>query len=205
MAFLLAVTMSMASDRFDTRRGLVVSEANAITASYLQADYLPEPGASELKALLREYLPLRITTQDRARILVNVERSRDLQRRMWAIEAAAAQSGYSPDLMSSLGDSLTELVTVSENRVIAGLYARVPETILLLLLGGSALSLAMLGYSAGLTRRRSLLSAVVLIVALGAVTTLVVDLDRPRDGFVTVSQQALLDAQTRIGAPGDPI
>src|SRR6478752_1955555 len=61
MAFLLAVTMSMASDRFDTRRGLVVSEANAITASYLQADYLPEPGASELKALLREYLPLRIT------------------------------------------------------------------------------------------------------------------------------------------------
>src|SRR6186997_765735 len=46
MAFLLAVTMSMASDRFDTRRGLVVSEANAITASYLQADYLPEPGAS---------------------------------------------------------------------------------------------------------------------------------------------------------------
>ena len=60
MAFLLAVTMSMAADRFDTRRGLVVAEANAIGTTYLQADYLPQPATDEMRALLREYLPLRI-------------------------------------------------------------------------------------------------------------------------------------------------
>jgi hypothetical protein len=43
------------------------------------------------------------------------------------------------------------------------------------------LSLAMVA-SAGLTRRRSLLSAAVLVIALGAVITIVVDLDRPREG-----------------------
>ena len=60
MAFLLAVTMGMAADRFDARRGLVLAEANAIGTAYLQADYLTEPAAEEMKELLREYLPLRI-------------------------------------------------------------------------------------------------------------------------------------------------
>ena len=59
----------------------------------------------------------------------------------------------------------------------------------------------MVGYSGGLSHRRGILSAVVTIVALGAVTTLVVDLDRPQDGFLTVSQQALLDVQKWIGLP----
>ena len=59
----------------------------------------------------------------------------------------------------------------------------------------------MVGYSAGLTERRSLLSAVVLIIALGAVLTIVVDLDRPREGFIQVSQQPLIDLQRQIGSP----
>ncbi len=80
-------------------------------------------------------------------------------------------------------------------------YARVPETVLLLLIVGSALTLGMVGYSAGLTRRRSLLTAVVLVVVLGAVITVVVDLDRPRDGFLQVSQQPLVDLQEQIGPP----
>jgi hypothetical protein len=103
--------------------------------------------------------------------------------------------------MSAFGDSLTEVVSISESRVVAGLYARVPETILILLLAGSSLSLGMVGYSAGLTRRRSVLSAVVLVLALGAVTVLVIDLDRPQQGFITVSQQPLLDVQQWIGQP----
>jgi hypothetical protein len=36
MAFLLAVTMGMASDRFDARRGLVLEEANSIGTTYLR-------------------------------------------------------------------------------------------------------------------------------------------------------------------------
>ena len=43
--------------------------------------------------------------------------------------------------------------------------------------------------------------AVVLVVALGAVLMLVVDLDRPQEGFLQVSQQALLDVQQWIGLP----
>jgi len=45
------------------------------------------------------------------------------------------------------------------------------------------------------------LSAIVLIVALGAVLALVIDLDQPDAGFVQVSQQPLIDLQQQIGPP----
>ena len=36
---------------------------------------------------------------------------------------------------------------------------------------------------------------------MGAVVTLVIDLDRPRDGFLTVSPQALIDLHQQLGDP----
>ena len=97
--------------------------------------------------------------------------------------------------------SLNEMIGLHETRVTASLYARVPETILILLLVGSLLTLAMVDYSAGLSLRRSPLTAVALIIVLAAVITLVVDLDRPRDGFLEVSQQPLVDLLEQIGPP----
>jgi len=61
--------------------------------------------------------------------------------------------------------------------------------------------MAMVGYNAGLSRRRSPLTAITLIAVLGAVITLAVDLDRPRDGFLRVNQQPLIDLGEQIGAP----
>jgi len=57
-----------------------------------------------------------------------------------------------------------------------------------------------------LIQRRSPLTTIVLIALLGAVITLVVDLDRPRDGFLKVSQQPLIDLQEQVGAlpPANP-
>jgi hypothetical protein len=77
----------------------------------------------------------------------------------------------------------------------------VPETVILVLMVGAVLTLGVMGYSAGLTTRRGMLSAVVLIVALGTVLTLVIDLDRPRDGFLQVSQQPLIDLREKLGSP----
>ena len=201
MAFVLAITMGMAADRFDTRRGNVVAEANAIGTAYLQASYLPDPQAEEMRELLRDYLPVRIAPDDTAQLPGNLQQSLELHSEMWAITEDVARSGHSPDLVAAFGDSISEVIRLHESRVVAGVYARVPDTILVLLLAGSALSLGMVGYAAGLSKRRSILSAVVVIIALGAVTTLVVDLDRPQDGLLTVSQQALLDVQEWIGKP----
>ena len=200
LAFLLAVTMGMASDRFDTRRAVVLAEANAIGTTYLRAGYLPEPASSRIQELLREYVPLRINLTDADDLEAEIARSTAIQAELWAIAEDVARTTHERRPRRDL-----HRIAQRDDRPARdsdhGTYARVPETVLLLLVGGSALSLGVVGYSAGLTRRRSLLSAAVLVLALGAVITIVVDLDRPREGFIQVSQQPLIDLQEQIGPP----
>lgn len=201
LAFLLAVTMGMASDRFDTRRGLVLDEANAIQTTYLRAGYLPEPASSEIRNLLREYVPLRVDPSDEATRRTNARRSEALLLQIWSIAESEAKVTQQGDLMAAFIESLNETIDLHESRIASSVYSRVPASILWLLFVGSVLTLAIVGYSAGLTKRRDLLSAIVLIVALGAVLALVIDLDQPRQGFVQVNQQPIIDLQEQIGPP----
>jgi hypothetical protein len=201
LAFLLAVTMGMASDRFDARRAIVLDEANSIGTTYLRAGYLPEPASSQIRGLLREYVPLRIVVTDQTDLQADLKRSTEIQAQLWTIAQEVARTTDKGDLVGLFIESLNETIDLHETRITAGLYSRVPETVLLLLIVGSVLSIGMVGYSAGLTERRSLLSAVVLAVALGAVIMILVDLDRPREGFIQVSQQPLIDLQQQIGPP----
>jgi hypothetical protein len=202
MAFLLAVTMGMASDRFDTRRGMVLSEANAIGTAFLRTGFLPDPAEATSKELLREYTPLRVLTgADPADINARVARSIEIHGELWASAESAIEAVGSSDILALYVEALNEVIDLHESRVTAGIYARVPDTILLLLFGGTVLSIGMVGYGAGLAGRRSLITAVVLVLALGAVLMLVVDLDRARDGLLQVSQQPLIDLQEQIGPP----
>ncbi len=202
MAFLLAVTMGMASDRFDTRRGVVLQEANAIGTAFLRADYLPEPYRGEVQQLFREYVPVRILdSADVADVAVRIARSDELLQEIWQTSTEAVTSAGSSDVLALYVESVNDVIDINSARIAAGVYARVPDTILLILLVGTILSLGMVGYSAGLAGKRSLITATVLIIALGAVLMLVIDLDRSRDGFLRVSQQPIIDLQRQIGPP----
>ena len=193
LAFLLAVTMGMSSDRFDTRRAIVLTEANTIGTTYLRAGYLPEPQSTESRDLLREYAALRVVTSDTAQVEANVARSVEIHRELWALAEGLAIATPESEVLGLYITSLNELIDIHTTRFVAGVYARVPETILYLLVLGALLAIGSVGYNAGLTRHRSLLSAVLLVLALGAVVTLIVDLDRPREGIIRVNQQALVD------------
>jgi hypothetical protein len=199
VAFILAITMGIAGDRYDTRRGLVLEEANTINTLWLQAGYLPAEAPTEMRDLIAEYVPLRIVTSDQGQLQANIERSEELQRQMWAIAEDVARNAGN-DVNALFIDTLNQTINIHTSRIVAGLYARVPPTIIWLLVGAAALSVGMVGFNAGLTGRRSPVSAILLIVALGAVITLVVDLDRPGDGFINTSQQPLIDLQERIEA-----
>lgn len=201
MAFLLAITMAMASDRLDTRRQVVLAEANSLGTVYLRAGYLPEAASSDVRGLLRAYAALRIATDDPVELRVRMTRSVEIHGELWSITEDLARATPDSDVLALFIASLNEMIDLHETRVTAGLYARVPETVLILLLLSTLLTLAMVGYNAGLTLRRSPLAAVVLIVVLGAVITLVVDLDRPRDGFLKVSQQPIIDFLQQVGEP----
>lgn len=56
LAFILAFTFGIASNRFDARKELLRAEANAIRTVWHQSDFLREPQRGETKTLLREYV-----------------------------------------------------------------------------------------------------------------------------------------------------
>jgi hypothetical protein len=203
MAFLLAITMGMAADRFDARRGAVLAEANSIGTTFLRADFLPEPAASQSRELVREYVPLRIVEGDPSdeELAARVAGSEEILTELWSIAEGTANETPGSEMLALYITTLNETIDANTTRVTAGLYARVPETIALLLFFGSVLTLGMVGFSAGLTRRRSPLTAVVLVVVLGAVFALIIDIDRPVGGTLTTGQQPLIDLERQIGPP----
>jgi hypothetical protein len=197
MAFLLAIAMGMAADRFDNRRGLVLEEANAIGTAYLRAGYLSEPASSDSQDLLREYVPLRIATSSADGFAAAIDESERIQAELWTIAEDVARTEGS-DVTALYVESVNDVINLHEQRLVAGLYARVPPTVLWLLIIGVILSIGLVGYNAGMARKRSPLIAVALALSLGAVIWLVVDLDRPQDGLINVSQQPLIDLQERL-------
>ena len=201
MAFLLAITMGMASDRFDSRRQLVLEEANAIGTVYLRAGYLSQPASDQTRELLREYAPLRVNTENDARLADQFARSGEIAAELWMIAEPLARESPDSQVLALYISALNDMIDLGETRLTAIEYARVPESVILLMFLGSVLTLGMVGFHAGLHRHRSLVSAVVLVVVLGAVITLVVDLDRPRRGFLQVSQQPMFDLIEQIGPP----
>jgi hypothetical protein len=200
MAFLLAVAMGMAADRFDARRALVLQEANAIGTTLLRAEYLPQPYSTQLDALLREYVPLRIA-DDQDALEAKIRRSVEIQDEMWTITKKLAAGHGDLPVVAIFVESLNETIDLHESRITAGLYARVPPTVIWLLVVGVVLGIGMVGYNAGLTGRRSMIGAVALAVALSAVLALVIDLDRPGDGIIRTSQQPLIDLRDSLRRP----
>lgn len=201
LALLLAFTVGMASDRFDARRKLNVEEANTIGTAYLRAGYLPEPFHTEIRSLMHEYAPLQILSPDREITLANLERSSELLDQIWAQTEELARQYMDTEMITLFVEAVNVMIDTHESRVVASIYARVPETIIYVLIVGSTLTVGMIGYNAGLLRRRSLTGAVVLVVVLATVITLVIDLDRPRDGLLIVSQQSFLNLQAIMDAP----
>ena len=197
-AFLLAVTMGMAATRFADRQRLVVEEATVIERVYLRAGSLASPADRDaLRSRLEAYLPLRISTLDRAQLVDNWTRSGDLLLDMWFIADGAAP--HDPEADPIL-DALSEESNLHRVRLQSNVEDRVPEEILLLLLGGVVASMVVVGYSDPRGKRPDVVAAFALAIGLAAVLTVVVDLDRPRDGLFQVSQKPLIDLQAEFRA-----
>jgi hypothetical protein len=98
--------------------------------------------------------------------------------------------------------SLNEMIDLHAKRVQAALRSRIPGPIWLGLFAVAAFSLATMGYHAGLSGTRRSLAILAVAVTFSVVIELIADLDRPQEGVLRVSQQALLDVQRSMNTPG---
>jgi hypothetical protein len=200
LAFLLAFTFGMAASRYDTRKQLVLQEANAIGTTYLRADFLQEPQRSNIRNLLREYAALRVQGVSKLMTKDAMAQSGALHDRLWA--DAVAVGTQSPNSITGglFIQSLNEMIDLDETRVTAG-RNRIPDSIWLTLYAMTILTMAAIGYHFGLTGEHSWPVTVLLAMVFTAVILLIADLDRPQTGLLKVSQQAMLDLIDKIGAP----
>jgi Arc/MetJ family transcription regulator len=192
LAFILAFTFGLAATRYDTRRQLVVEEANAIGTTYLRAGMLPEK-RDDVRALLRDYVNVRLDAITPGRLAEGIKRSEDIQNRLWELTTAIAEKNPNSIVIGLFVQSLNETIDLHAKRLTAAVRSRVPSIIWAALYGISILSFAAMGYQSGLMG--TVRSPAILAVAFtfSTVIFLIADLDRPQEGFLTVSQQAMSD------------
>ena len=200
LAFILAFTFGLAAARYDTRRQAVLDEANAIGTTYLRAGMLPDRRA-EVRALLRDYVDVRLQAVESGDLTEGIRRSEQLQDQMWAQAVALGEKNPTSIVVGLFVQSLNEVIDLHAKRVTAGLRNRIPGTIWLALLTIAGLSLAAMGYHAGLVGTTRSLAVIVVALTFSAVIALIADLDRPQEGTLTVSQQALIDVQQTMKGP----
>ena len=202
LAFFLAFTFGMAAARFDSRRSLIIEEANAVTTAYQRADLLPEPWAGRLREGLREYVALRLAGVAAPTLEATadtIRRSEELHGMLWTQAIQATESRPAPT-NSLVLQALNELFDVHADRVGGALYGGIPKMIWLVLLLVTIAAMMAVGYQAGLAGPRPSLVAFLLMFAVSAVIALIVDLNSPLVGLVEASQQALQDAARVLDA-----
>lgn len=199
VAFMLAFTFSMASSRFDGRKQVVLDEVNAIRTAYHYAALLQEPHRTEIQNNLREYVDVRLEGVRPGKLEASILRSEQLHDMLWAKAIAIGQKPDSTGARLAI-QSLNEVVNLHTKRLTAAL-SRIPDILWIVLYAIAVTGMAGMGYHAGLTGTSRSFAALGLALTFSAVLFLIADLDRPQQGFLEVSQQAMVDLRNRIDGP----
>jgi hypothetical protein len=203
MGLVLAFGLSLAVERYEGRRAAVVTEANATGTTYLRAQTLTEPERTQSLALLRHFndTSIRIseTVPGSAAQKDAIADSAQTERQLWALGGQALQAEPTGSAARLYIDSLNTMIDSQSSRVY-GLMNRVPTTVLVLEVIGSALALALLALHLTTLGRGGL---TVLLAAVLVTTILVVtfDLDRPTRGLIQIPATPLTDLGESMELP----
>jgi hypothetical protein len=201
LALLLAFSFSMAESRFETRRQLVLEEANAIGTTYLRSQALAEPYQTEVAALLREYVANRLKYYaagiDQEKLDEVKKQTDQLQTKLWSRAMDAVNKDPHSIPAGLFISSLNEVIDLHMKRDIAR-QNHVPEAVLLLLFLVAILAMLIVGFGCGMGGWRNLAVTVTMSLIITLVILVIMDLDRPARGFIPVSQQSMIYLQDSI-------
>ena len=201
LGLLVGFTFSIAVGRHETRRLLVVAEANAIETEYLRAQTVPEPFRSRLMNVLRRYVDVRLALaaagEDDAAIARAEALTDRLHQQMWAVTVEAVPVVQPPAISSLLEAGMNTIIDAAASQR-AALAARLPTIAFASLVLYALVAAGMLGFVSGSGQHRSRVGAIIMLLLLTLALGLILDLDRPRRGTIRVSQQPLIDARASM-------
>lgn len=199
VGLLIGFTFSLALDRFEQRRLLVVTEANAIGTSYLRAQLLDEPDRSRLSRLLTAYTDNRIAlgsaTVNKQRL---IEKNDRLLTQIWAAVSSAVETPKGRTISTPLLLAFNELIDHDTLRKSARV-TRLPGMVMMMLYIFLVVTAAVVGFV--LSGRRQQTIAVIMFVLLTLAISIIVDLNRPTSGTIMESQEPMLLTRKLLAQP----
>jgi hypothetical protein len=197
LGLILAFTFSGASSRLDSRRQLIVQEANAIGTAYLRIDLLPASDQPATRQLFRQYLDARLAVYqrlgDRAASEAALKNAERLQGEIWSHAEAGTHGQVSA---TPVLNAVNEMIDVTTARTLA-LRTHTPKLIIHLMFGLAVLSAMIAGYGVSPSKQRNWFLTVIFSLAISLTVYVVLDLDNPNSGLIRLSAAEKVLSQLR--------
>jgi len=189
LGLLLAFTFSMSNARYDTRRSLLVEESNAIGTTILRTDIYPDSVRNLLRTTLKAYLEERIlfynVGMDYPLMVKHYRNSEALSAKVWHIAATYAKTDNTTTVSSQLIPAINAMIDIATTRRSAG-EGTIPESIMYFLFSLCCCTSFLIGYD-----HSGKLDWIIILgfsFILSATVFYIIDLDRPRSGFVNMDK-----------------
>jgi hypothetical protein len=187
LGLILAFTFGAVQTRLDTRRELIIKEANAIGTAYLRLDLLPPSEQPGIRDLFRRYLDVRLRFYqmllDREAAVREFVEFRKLQDEIWdRALVACRREQWTPAAMLVL-PAINEMIDVTSARRLM-LQTHNPGIVTALLLALAGCGGIVAGYGMSARKSRSLLHIILYAVTVTATVNAVIELDYPRAGLI---------------------
>jgi uncharacterized protein YneF (UPF0154 family) len=199
LGLLMAFTFSGAASRFDERRMLINTEANAIGTAWLRIDLLPDEAQPPMRDLFRRYADLRSTVyrgaDDIEAVKTRLDEATALQDQIWKHAIAAGKlPGASSQATMLLLPALNDMIDITATRAMAT-ATHPPMVIFVLLVVLSLIGAMLAGYATSPNKDRSWFHQITFALVTSLAIYVIIDLEYPRLGLIRVdaADQVLID------------
>ncbi len=192
LAFILGLTINFAENRYEARRDLVVTEANAIGAAWHRAKLVGGPEGDAISSLVRQYAQTRLdftrAPPDRSLGDLNA-RTSEVTREI--LEQVGRAAGKAPTpITATLVTAIDEMFDSAQAQRFAFLD-ETPNAILDMMILGAFIAIGAMGYETGLRGpRQPVLTSLLLVMWAGGIV-MTIDLNHPRLGAIHVDARPL--------------
>lgn len=197
LGLLIAFTFSLALSRYDSRRMTIVAEGNAIGTVWLRATLAPGAEGAALREAIKGYTDIRLRlpdARDRAQVEAETAKAQTL---VWQ-RLRAALPAMSPPIGATLASATTEMFDAASSRK-AEREARIPARVLDVVSLFAVIAAGVVGYVLGRKEdRHHIAVTAILFLLLTMAMLLILDLDRPWSGGITLSPQPIIDARAAM-------
>jgi uncharacterized membrane protein len=196
LGLLIAFTFSLAVSRYDGRRELVVNEANAIGTAWLRAGLAGGGKGAPLQRAITDYTEVRLGLSRNADAAAVESATGPAQAIVWT-RMQAAVTDTPPPIAATIITAVNEMFDAASSRK-AERAARIPAEVLLVLILYAIAAAGIVGYVMRAAGKRHRAITLVVFLLLTLALTLILDLDRPLNGAIRVSQQPMFDVRASM-------